>query len=311
MLMKGRFAPLCVALILGLIALPRAATATYYAVASADAGGPGQANQGFYSAVAQDSSSGGDGFSNGSGSASALVFLGLLHMTASGAGSGYGGGGGSASGSFTDELTFNSASMNGQAGYFYETFYVRGSLSASGSGDYGGDGSGSFFANLLADLPAASFSSSSPASGLYSLSAGTASYSGDSLPVLLTLEVPFVFGQSFTVGFYMSVSAGGSGNGSGPPNGGMGVADFSDTAYWGGVTQVFASDNSLVTDFSLTSEFRHRLYEIVRRCRRGGAFAGRAPALRLRPRRARPTRLAAPAFGDAKRATWVRSGRKR
>ena len=88
---------------------------------------------------------------------------------------------------------------------------------------------------------------------------------GPTIPFTLDMNVPFIFGQPFTVSVSMNATGGGTGSGA-YLSGGIGHAYFSNTGYWNGISQVVGNDDLLVTDFDVTStsgiDFRQSLKQV-------------------------------------------------
>ena len=86
--------------------------------------------------------------------------------------------------------------------------------------------------------------------------AGTQNYRRGSIGAV-PVELDFVFGRSFTIGYTLLAAAGGSGGigyyKMGSAGEGAGLADMSHTLLWGGITGVFDASGAQVQGFAVSS----------------------------------------------------------
>jgi hypothetical protein len=224
------------------------------ASASASAGGNSDEGEGLISAHATAS----DAYvptglfdSSNSGYGSATVLVGVVRVAASGAGTFYGSGSGSATGRWFDQIVIDSPSLHGQLGEVTFSMVVHGSLGGSVIGEYGG----TWAAHYSVSFDAVSASTLAQDSASVSGSAYYDSeFSGDPVPGLLTLTLPIIFGDPFTVNFMMTVGASGGGNGGSPSSGASAISDFGNTAYWNGFDRVTDELGETVSDWTVTSD---------------------------------------------------------
>jgi hypothetical protein len=251
---RSWFSVLAMLAALGAVSRADRARAAFFVHAAANAGDVPESSDGMYVTFAQDSGGESDGFSSWDGFASAGTSLGSVHLDAGGAGHGFAGGGGDASGSFHDELTISNAALTGQAGTFVAQMRINGELLAASLGSpFLGTAHASMHAELSVDSPAVGFSDLVEVNASQSSDdLGNIANTGPLLPYVLEMNVPFVFGQPFSIEFGMGVSAGGSGSGA-QFSGGIGRAQFIHSGDWAGVDEVQGPSGDPV-DFLLTSE---------------------------------------------------------
>jgi hypothetical protein len=164
---------------------------------------------------------------------------------------------------FKETLTINNAALTGQAGIAQFNIHVTGNLDAAGFAGRTLFALNAYKNNTELDIynglnAYINKGNSTPISTdrqrfQWELATyGTPPTDSDIIDDTVTIAVPFTYGTSFTLAIY-GVGHAGMRSSSGVPGSSSATLDFSHTAGWGGVENIYLSNGQLVSSYQITS----------------------------------------------------------